>query len=129
MDGRTRLAKAFGDWIELNGWTQTEVVAMGGPSTTTQTKVTKTDDPISRQTLKQIDLVMGWPAGTSAGVLAGATPPRPGRQAAIVSAPSDDQDTILYRRPEGMSEAQWERLRAENSRYWQWQLSQTDLER
>ena len=33
MDGRTRLAKAFGDWIELNGWTQTEVVAMGGPST------------------------------------------------------------------------------------------------
>ena len=55
MDGRTRLAKAFGDWIELNGWTQTEVVAMGGPSTTTQTKVTKTDEPISRQTLKQID--------------------------------------------------------------------------
>ena len=62
MDGRTRLAKAFGDWIELNGWTQTEVVAMGGPSTTTQTKVTKTDEPISRQTLKQIDLVMRHPS-------------------------------------------------------------------
>ena len=50
MDGRKRLARAFGEYVDDHRWSQAEVAAMGGPSTTTQTKVRLSDGPISRQT-------------------------------------------------------------------------------
>ena len=77
MTGRQALAQAFGAWIDANLWTQADVVNRGGPSTTTQTKIRSTDEPLSRQTLKQVDKVMGWEPGTSALVLGGRTPPAP----------------------------------------------------
>lgn len=71
MDGRKRLAELFGEWADGRGLTQTDVAAMGGPSTTTQTKVRLTDEPISRQTIRQLEAVMGWPAGRAMAVLQG----------------------------------------------------------
>lgn len=71
MDGRRALAKAFDDWYSTSGMNQSEVAAAGGPSTTTQTKVRQGNDPISRQTLKQLDEVTGWAAGTAARIYAG----------------------------------------------------------
>lgn len=87
MDGRRALAKAFDDWYSTSGMNQSEVAAAGGPSTTTQTLGTQrfrpqrlhpklrrgraAFDPISRQTLKQLDEVTGWAAGTAARIYAG----------------------------------------------------------
>jgi len=70
MDGRKALAKAFGAYVDDHGLTQTDVAAMGGPSTTSQTKIRMTEAPISLQTLQKIDLVMGWERGTSARIIA-----------------------------------------------------------
>ena len=72
MDGRRRLAEAFGRWADAAQLSQADIAARGGPSTTTQTKVRTTDGPISRQTLRQIDHVTGWPPGTAGRLLQGA---------------------------------------------------------
>lgn len=78
MDGRRALSEAFSSWVEENGWSQTDVVKMGGPSTTTQTKIVLQDGGLSKKTLQQIDTVMGWGKGTSAKVIAEAIePPEP----------------------------------------------------
>lgn len=90
MTGRRALAQAFGAWVDANLWTQADVVNQGGPSTTTQTKIRSTDEPLSRQTLKQLDKVMGWEPGTSAAVLGGRTPPAPGGTVGPSWTPSPD---------------------------------------
>lgn len=75
MDGRQRLAAVFGAYVDSQGWTQTEVAAKGGPSTTSQTKIRMTDEPLSRQTLYKVDDVMGWTRGTAARIVAGVAEP------------------------------------------------------
>lgn len=124
MNGRQKLAAAFGDWMDRHGYTQQQVAAMGGPSTTTQSKVRLTDDPISRQTMKQLDTVMGWPAGTSAGILRGGDGPE------TVSGPAhDDESTLMYERPKGLSDAEWAKLKASVGEYVEWQLDRFSRER
>jgi len=85
MDGRERLAELFGAWVDQNGWSQPTVAAMGGPSTTTQTKIRRTTEPLSASTLRQLDVVMGWDEGTAARVQSGvqeSPTPRSRRKAA-----------------------------------------------
>jgi hypothetical protein len=94
MDGRKALAKAFGDYVDASHWTQARVAAMGGPSTTTQTKIRSTDEPISRQTLRQIEVVMAWREGTASQILNGTPPPPPGGDdIEVYQIPDDDEVT------------------------------------
>lgn len=53
MNGRKALSEAFSSWIEENGWSQTDVVKMGGPSTTTQTKISLQDGGLSKKLSKK----------------------------------------------------------------------------
>ena len=81
MDGREALSEAVSSWVAENGWSQIDVAKMGGPSTTTQTKITGADNTrggLGKSTLRQVDTVMGWEAGTAARVVAGQIePPEP----------------------------------------------------
>lgn len=126
MDGRQRLAQVFGDWVDRHGYTQGEVAAMGGPSTTTQTKVRTTDGPISRQTQRQLDQLMGWPAGTSAGILRGELPP--GAAEGSVSASPDTDDSLLFVRPPGVTDQEWIRIKDEAQGYIEWQIEKARRE-
>ena len=130
-EGRRKLAELFGAWMDRNGYTQTDVAAMGGPSTTTQSKVRNSDDSISRQTLKQLEAVMGWTPGPAAGVLQGRyvegvlTPtepdpvPHPSRPKVtsppleIVGPTGDNEDSLIFARPDGLSDETWERITKE----------------
>lgn len=42
---------------------------------------------------------------------------------------SEDADTLLFKRPEGLSDEAWERLQAEHKDYWQWLLDRASRER
>lgn len=46
-----------------------------------------------------------------------------------VGGPSEDADTLLYRRPPGLSDSEWERLRSTTRDYIEWQLEQASKER
>lgn len=131
MDGRQRIAQLFGEWVDRHGYTQGEVAAMGGPSTTTQTKVRNTDEPISRQTMKQLDQVMGWSAGTTAGILRGALPPGPvpGPDAESVVATPDTEGALLFMRPDGVDDEEWASIKRDAEGYLQWQIEKALRER
>lgn len=78
MDGRTRLAQAFAAHVERMQWSQEHVASLGGPSTTTQSKIIHQRGPIAPQTCEKIDVVMQWPPGTAGQVLRGEIePPKP----------------------------------------------------
>lgn len=131
MDGHQALAEAFSEWVDGHGWTQTEVVMMGGPSTSTQTKVRQGHGPYRSATLRQIDKVMGWHPGTAQKVVRG-TPPPPGsleKSAENVVADSDTGDSLLFRRPDGISDQEWSVVRARMGTGWEWELRQAHLER
>lgn len=129
MDGRQRLAQLFGDWVDRHGYTQGEVAAMGGPSTTTQTKVRYSDGPVSRQTMRQLDQVLGWPAGTTAGVLRGLPAPEGvGPVVDSVSAAPDTDDSLLFVRPPGVTDQEWIRIKDEAQGYIEWQIEKVRRE-
>lgn len=107
-DGRRRLAELFGQWMERNGYTQGQVAAMGGPSTTTQTKVRHTDGPISRQTLRQLDAVMGWAKGTAASIVQEDAPHASDPEPETVGPSRDTEDHLLFARPDGLTDEEWE---------------------
>lgn len=97
MDGRERLAKAFEGHVKRMGWSQQHVAAIGGPSTTTQTKITRGDGPLSRQTCQKIDVAMGWPWGTAGRVAAGEIDPPEGNAKATASLalpPEQDEELL-----------------------------------
>lgn len=116
MDGYQRLAAAFADWVDSNGWTQTEVVMRGGPSTSTQTKVRSGHGPLRSDSLRQVDTLMGWPHGTARRVTQGATPPPP-------SLEKIDLDAITFNRPPGLSDTEWDEVRERMTSGWEWELS------
>ena len=122
--GRRRLAEMFGEWMDRNGYTQGDVAAMGGPSTTTQTKVRHTDDALSRRTLRQIDTVMGWAPGGALSVLRGDNPvpvsdPRP----EMVRPRDNTGDQLVYARPDGLTDDEWDRIVANVGEYAEWAIS------
>ena len=125
MDGRAALAKAFGEWADDSGYTQQQIATMGGPSTTTQTKVGYTNEPVSRQTMQRIDAVAGWEPGTSQRILRTGEVPVP----KTVSGSTDDDDALLYRRPEGLTDRQWEAIKEETRPWIEYQIQRAAGER
>lgn len=126
MDGREALAQAFEAMVTARGWSQAEVTAHGGPSSTTQTKVRTDRGPLSRQTLKQLDRVMGWPAGTAHRVAQGAIPaPAAGltiEAASTPPAPPYDTGDLMFQRPDGLTDDEWMHLKAETGEWLTWQI-------
>lgn len=128
-EGRRRLAELFEAWVSRHGYTQSQVAAMGGPSTTTQTKVVKSDDSLSRQTLRQLDAVMGWEPGTAAGVLQGRHPVEvPDPHGGNVPPVGNTDDNLLLARPHGLSDEEWGRIKAENLGYFEWLIEKASRE-
>lgn len=73
-----------------------------------------------------IERALGWPAGTIAGMLAGSPAP-------AVGGPTEDDETdigdLLYRRPEGLTDEQWEQVKQESRGFIEWQIQRAAEER
>lgn len=119
MDGRRKLAEAFGAWADRHGYTQSQIAAMGGPSTTTQTKLRLGEGVVSRHTLRQLDAVMGWPAGSAARVIDGGEVPADNTPE-IVSGPGDAGSSLLVLRPNGLTDDEWASIVEESRGHLEW---------
>lgn len=114
-------------------WTREQVAAMGGPSTSTTTTIRTSDDSLSRQTMIKIDTVMGWPSGTAGRVSRGLMePPEPGGSTSndetVGGTSHDDESTLMYERPKGLTDAEWADLRRTTGEYIEWQLDKLSRE-
>lgn len=74
------------------------------------------------KTLGRIEKAVEWPPGTIASMLAGGPPP-------VVGGQPEDVEELLYRRPEGLSDQEWERIKAKAGRYIEWEIEQAAQER
>lgn len=82
------------------------------------------------KTLGRIDTALGWPVGTLSAIAEGGYPegvvdPAPD----TVSGPSDTGDSLLFMRPEGVSDQEWHRIKDEARGYIEWQLDKAAQER
>lgn len=73
-----------------------------------------------------IEFALGWPPGTISAIAAGMeVPPVGGR--------SEDreieEDTLRFRRPDGISDQEWERIREEARGFIEWQIDKANRER
>lgn len=79
------------------------------------------------KTLGRIEQALGWKAGTIAAVLAGGPVPDVGGE------PEDREDeeeaTLRFRRPEGISDQEWDRIREEARGFIEWQIDRASQER
>lgn len=81
--------------------------------------------PQSR-TLGAVEKALGWPAGSIADMIEGGPPPTVG---------GDNEDAaeepadLLYRRPDGLTDEEWERVKAESREYIEWQIEKASRER
>ena len=76
-------------------------------------------------TLAKIDASLGWTPGTLAAI---GDELQSSPDSKNVSVPSDDGD-LLYRTPENLTAAQWERIRVESMEYIRWQIERASQER
>ena len=78
----------------------------------------------------RIEKALGWEPGTLTAIADGADPPAEAESVSpdLQDAPQDDS-TLLFRRPDGMSDAEWERLKDDQRGYWEWQIEKANRER
>lgn len=113
--------------------TDAKIGAAEGVSTSTLTNYRNARDkgePLSRprdDTFGKVDKSCQWVPGSARAVWLGGDPtPTVG---APVQDADPDKDALLYRRPPGLSDAEWERMRASTRDYLQWQIDQAARER
>jgi hypothetical protein len=74
----------------------------------------------------RIESAIGWPPGTLSAIAAGlAAPPVGG----MGEDPEITENELLYRRPEGLSDAEWERIREDARGFIEWQIEKAARER
>lgn len=74
MELNEGLAKAAAIWIKRHGLSQTTIAALGGPSTTSMTKIGSGRGSVRPGSLVRLDKAFGWEVGTSAQYLDGLDP-------------------------------------------------------
>ena len=130
--------QVFGVWFQVNGWSQARLEAAGGPSKPIQARLLAGDWKSQRpnEVMEKVDRGFGWPEGTAWRVLTTGydpiadppgvslkKPPRP------IADQQPDPDSLLYRRPEGMSDEEWEKLKASTRDYLEWLIEKAARER
>lgn len=74
----------------------------------------------------KIEHALGWPAGTLRAIAAGGPAPAP---TVTVGARSQDEeppdDAVRFRRPDGLTDQQWQRIRSEAQEFIEWQIEKT----
>lgn len=83
----------------------------------------------SLKTLGRLDVALGWPAGTLSAIAEGGYPegvadpdPEP-----VTPAVKND-DALLYARPDGLTDSEWEKVKAHAGEYIRWQIDQATRE-
>lgn len=83
------------------------------------------------KTQGRIESAIGWPSGTIRQVGNGGDVPATGDapESDPVGADTEDGDSLLYKRPAGLSDREWDRLKDETEEYIEWLLDRASRRR
>lgn len=79
----------------------------------------------SLRTLGKLDAALGWPAGTLNGIAEEDVAPAD----ETVSAPVDDGRSLMFMRPPGVSDDDWDRIRTESRDHIEWLIEKAQRRR
>ena len=79
----------------------------------------------------RIEKALGWPAGTLTAIADGGQVPNLDGTSvgALGEAADSSADALLYRRPDGLTDGEWERVKQESREYIEWQIDRASKER
>lgn len=80
------------------------------------------------RTLGKLDVALGWPVGTlnAIGEESASETPEPETVGGPVH---DDESTLMYERPKGLTDSEWAELKRTTGDYIEWQLNKLSQER
>lgn len=125
-EARQRVSAAIYTWLSHHEMSQAELTRIAGVDTGTLGEFLSTKRWPGTATRGKVERALGWPAGTISGIAEGQAPPP------LDDPVSEDTDTggsLLYRRPEGLTDDEWDRLRNDAREYIEWQISRAARER
>lgn len=125
-DGRTKARLAVHAEMADRGWNPGRLAAESGADPGTIGDFLNGARWPKLPTQGKIERALGWPAGTLSAIVAGMDPPPVG---GVAEDPEDGEDTLLYRRPDGLSDEEWERVKNESRGFIEWQIQRAAQER
>lgn len=86
------------------------------------------------RTQGRLEKALGWPAGTIHQIAQGAqvSPPMDLPSDTVGGSAQDadvEEETLLYRRPDGLTDQEWERVKLESREFIEWQIEKASRER
>lgn len=108
--------------LEVRLRTHDAVLAAGGPTSPTMTKILSGKDDISDKTLEKLEVALRLEPGSAATSLANDTDLVPMSES--VSPDTEDEDTLLYRRPDGVGVDEWRAIKARTRNLVEWEIEQ-----
>jgi hypothetical protein len=118
-------------------WSQLDVYNRGGPSNSTLTAIEAARPPApSRSTIRKLDIALDWEPGSTRDVLAGGEPtpivpvdarvdvPKITAPPGTVRTSEDDVPTLLYRKPDELTDDEWRELIARTGPIVEWEIEQ-----
>jgi hypothetical protein len=118
-----RAAHAVAAWMAHLEWNNTQLVAATGadPGTVGDFLNGKRWPKIGTQ--GKIERALGWPAGTLRSIASGGAAPDPGGSVGGQRHDGDpNDDAVRFRRPEGLTDQQWQRVKDEAQGFIEWQI-------
>lgn len=124
--GRTRARLAVHAELAHRGWTTSRLAGESGADPGTIGDFLNGTRWIKLPTQGKIERALGWPAGTISALVEGASAPPVG---GLDQDPAGDENTLLYRRPEGLTDEEWEQIKRESRGFIEWQIQRAAQER
>jgi len=122
-----RAAQAVAAWMAHLEWNNTQLVAATGADPGTIGDFLNGKRWPKLGTQGKIERALGWAAGTLRAIAAGGAAPDP---AVLVGGQREDQfssdDALRFRRPNGLTDQQWLRVKERAQDYIQWQIERTE---
>src|SRR4051794_28388367 len=117
-----RAAHAVAAWMAHLEWNNTQLVAATGadPGTIGDFLNGKRWPKIGTQ--GKIERALGWPAGTLRAIASGGVAPDPAVTVGGQRQDRDPHDDVRFRRPEGLTDLQWQKVKDEAQGFIEWQI-------
>lgn len=123
-DGERRATDAVHAEMLTRGWTKKDLSEVSGVDYGTVSDLLAYERRIQARTQKAVEDALGWAPGTYRRLSLGQLDQPERLTEDPVGGADDDDGSLNYRRPEGLTDEQWRQLRARTRNMIEWEIEQ-----
>lgn len=123
--GQRKATDAVAAELVERGWSKVDFAEASGLDYGTVSDLLDYSRAIQSRTQHKVEDTLGWSPGTYRRIALGAIEePERIDESESVGAVTEDDDTLLYRRPAGITDEKWRQLRARTRNLVEWEIEQ-----